>query len=961
MMGVMKRRKARGRAGTGPAGTIGRERCAIAAQRHYIETLNDLFTALFRAGEGATPVIRQPQRPVREEIFALFFPDELVRLYADKSKSNLTWFFNNDPRNKSVRRSLAGLLAQAPRTVVAETHRKCHEALWPTPGWGLFDEAALREVLFSAKVGDALNSRWHILEGSNGRPALLETYCQADISAALARIILTLAVGEDASDAALAEIWRTDAGDSCEFMRRDGSPEGEMRYCRMLDLQGRRERAYAGFERIAKQLDRPARTRDEAAMYCRLGEMLFTGEGCLRDEQAALRYDRLACLEAYPRAYYQLGRHATGTAAREAMERAMELGYGPAIRELGTAWYNGSARLACVRNAENARRCFQAGLTLPGEDGAYCAYMLGQIYEGLGDRSAAVSAYRVAQENGSAEAGEKLARLDWVLEPGERERGAADGTLRYCLMNELTGCNRLFFDGLEGRWSVTVCGQGAEGLPHGVKAGDGDPVRALRELAQGVYWGGAPQFPELVIALLSEDRRRNLYQAVALLGELQRLALSLGERAWDLVDQVRLYVLAEREYGALLLDAAFGGMKELYFKVRLCDPAQDAADRLFAAAPLFLPRLRGAEDAPVRLKLIGCGEAAMAVLRRAIALPMPEGALSIDVYGDDAEAMERRFRQLCPGLFAADASLRGELPRFHPCALEEDLLRQLDEAGEESLGNGNYYVLAGEDDGENLRLGALLRTGLLRREGGCDQLPFIAVSVRNPMAGWLAESLAAGPEAPSPHWYNRCELFPFGSLSMYAPHALRQEALERRAEQVHMLFIGLPNTRDARHAAMGSYYRRQASRETARLTALSLVYRAHLAGVNLPGWRLYGTPDEEARLGDAYTRWLKEPEHLQAALRDEHARRCRALLVQGWAPATVEQVSAGARRGNPGHVLYPAKLHPFICPWEALESGELLKQVRQAVRAWFPEKSVPDPRRDEEASVRDTGRLLDGA
>ena len=402
---------------------------------------------------------------MREEIFALFFPGELVRLYEDKSKSNLTWFFNSDPRNKSVRRSLAALLGQSPRAVIVETHQKCHEALWPTPGWGLFDEASLREVLFAAKVGDALESRWHILEGSGGKSGLLELYCQADISAALARVILTLAVGEDASDEMLGEIWRMDAGDSCEFMRRDETPEGVMRYCRMLDLQGRRERAFAGFERVAKQLDRPAKTRDEAAMYCRLGEMLFTGEGCLRDEQAALAYDRLACLDDYPRAYYQLGRHATGTAAREAMERAAELNYGPAIRELGTAWYSGSARLACLRNAENARRCFQSGLTLPGEDGAYCAYMLGQIYESLGDRSAAVSAYRVAQENGSTEAGEKLARLDWALKPGEPERGAMDSALRYCLMNDLTGCNRLFFDGLEGRWSVTICGQSAGAAP----------------------------------------------------------------------------------------------------------------------------------------------------------------------------------------------------------------------------------------------------------------------------------------------------------------------------------------------------------------------------------------------------------------------------------------------------------------------------------------------------------------
>ena len=76
---------------------------------------------------------------------------------------------------------------------------------------------------------------------------------------------------------------------------------------------------------------------------------------------------------------------------------------------------------------------------------------------------------------------------------------------------------------------------------------------------------------------------------------------------------------------------------------------------------------------------------------------------------------------------------------------------------------------------------------------------------------------------------------------------------------------------------------------------------------------------------------------------------------------TQEQVAAYVRRGNPGHLLYPARLNPLICPWEALEGGELLRQLRDAVRARFPEKSVPDPRRTEEASVKDTERLLDGA
>ncbi len=108
----------------------------------------------------------------------------------------------------------------------------------------------------------------------------------------------------------------------------------------------------------------------------------------------------------------------------------------------------------------------------------------------------------------------------------------------------------------------------------------------------------------------------------------------------------------------------------------------------------------------------------------------------------------------------------------------------------------------------------------------------------------------------------------------------------------------------------------------------------------------------------AYTRWLEEGDHLKAAMRDEHTRRNRVLLALGWASASAEDVSAWVRRGNPGHILYPAKLDPFICPWEALEDGALLSRVRDIVHSRFPEKSLPDPRRDEEASLRDTERMV---
>ena len=457
----------------------------------HIETLNDLFAALFRPGEGEGPVIREPRRPLREDLFALFFPDALVSQYADKSKSNLTWFFNHDPRNKSVRRSLAALLQSNAQAMADETHRKCHEALWPRPGHAVFDGAALRQVLSGVRLPPALDGRLRITRpADDGQPSRLDVFFNADEAGALARMLLTLAVAGDVPVETVGAIWRSEGGD-CEFLGGDATLAGSIRYCRMLDLRGRHERAFQGYERVARQLDRPAQTMDESALYCRMGEMLFTGEGCPRDEKAALRYDELGLLDENPRSYYQLGRHASGTPARQAMERAVELGCAPAIRELGDAWYAGSARLAALRNLESARRCFQRGLGMPGADGAYCAFMLGQIYEAQGERASAVNAYRVAQESGSAEAAERLARLDWMLESAPNEAAPKDrrtppGGTGYCLMNACTGRNRVFLEGLAGKWDVTVCGEGP--VPAGkAHVSAFPPDRALRDLAQGVF------------------------------------------------------------------------------------------------------------------------------------------------------------------------------------------------------------------------------------------------------------------------------------------------------------------------------------------------------------------------------------------------------------------------------------------------------------------------------------------
>ena len=947
------------------------------AARYRIETLNDLFYALFKAGDGEEPVVRGRQKMVREETFRLLFPDELCGQYLERSKSNLTWFFNDDRRNKAVKRALIALMEKDLRACVDSVHQKCRELLWPQGQHAAFEPGPLREVLASVRLRGSLNAKLRIVPiDENARGTRLDAFLEADASAALARMVLTLAVASDASEELIARLWSADPQAAYEFLRRDESLEGQIRYSRMLDLEGRRAEAFEGFERVARKLNRPAQSVDESRMYGRMGEMLFTGDGHFRDEEAARRYFALGCLEENPRSYYLLAAHTRGPEALEALEKAAELGCAPALRELGNAYFGGSERLGCVQDKSRARECFQKGMAIADEDGAYCAYMLGRVYEEEGAREDAVSAYRIARENGSAEAAERLTGLDWALpaEPDEAAR-AEDGPLSYCLMNGFEGACRTFFEGLHGPWDVTVCDPARAAAPQGARLREEAPEEVLSEMLPSLYPAGGEEYPRLAAAFLSDDMRRNLRETLAALGHLRSYAAALREDAWRMADAIDLYVLAEHDGAAAMLDAALAGLGALSFRVRLCDPTGDAADELFARAPLFLPCVAAPEDGRVRMNLIGCGDAALAVLRRALALPMPEEAdLSVCVWGEGSERMAERFAEACPGVETAPPTVRRLRPAFYETAYEggvSAILRRIrrSQGGgvtgedalapeEERLGRGNYYVVATDDDEVNIRLALLLRRELLKLSPGFDTLPFIAVYVRDSAAGWLAGSLAAGPNAVKTSRFGQYDLFPFGMLSMYGRDRLESDLIERRARRAHLLYAGQSGDEAARRAAMASYYRRQYDRDSSRATAAALIYRAFQAGIALPSWRLYGLPAQEERLGVAYTEYLRDPEHLAEAVRREHERWNDMMLSLGWEAAAPLQTAAYVQRGNPGHQLYLGRMHPFICSWQALQDGGLVREVRRAVQERFPEREVRDPREADEAAVRFTEALL---
>lgn len=911
-----------------------------------IYNLNDLFYALFHAEEKQTAVIAGfPGKLNREDYFQMFFPEELCRPYLEKTKANLTWFFNNDVKNKAIKNTLRSMLKNGTQPVVAAVHQKCKTVLYPQGQHPAFDRGRLWQVLDMVVISANLNARLRIKKQAanpEGEQYALPAFFEADPSAALARMILTLALLPPKAEAdtglvpLLGRLWQIGQRDEQE--PDCGDIPGRVRYGNMLYLSGNHEKAFAVYESIANFLGRPAQTQEESAMYCRMGQMLSSGDGHCQDKAAARGYLEKGCHDGNPESFYLLAKLCQGEKARALLEKAAELGSAPARRELGNAWYYGTRGEASLQKALEWFSRVDDGTSA---DFAYCAYMRGRILEELSDQKAAVQMYRMSAEAGNAEALRRLDEMSVFPEAAPDGRTQPDGgPQRYCWTNAMTGDNIHFAASLSESWQVV----------------SGPENGTLAALVGQLYSPEAGEFPELVIALLSADQDDNLLRAVDALKTLEIQARALGTRKRDMARKIMIYVEAEFEYASLMLDAAYASVRSVTIALRLCDPARDSADALFASAPLFLPCLRDPDAEKVHLVILGTSDTAMAVVQRAISMPLSEKhPVTISVIGENAGDMERAFQEKCPGVYSAAPGIRRSIPVFRECALgsgeitallreqKQSRMSQKKPAGNDIaslLERGNYFVIATDSDKRNIRLGTCLRTELLKLYPSFANLPFIAVHVHDGTIARLAANLSVQSKSRAYCWYTRYDLFCFGSSEQYTCRNLREDLIEKRSRAVHLLYAG---NSQPEYLAMESYYRRQYNRDSSRAAALYLGCCLYLAGIALPDWRLYGSP-EEAALAPRYRAWAGQQENAALAARLEHERWNCYMLASGWEQASVSQVETYVMRGNPSHQLYLGKLHPFLCPWEELASGGLLEQITQILRSRLPEATVTDPR-----------------
>lgn len=491
----------------------------------------------------------------------------------------------------------------------------------------------------------------------------------------------------------------------------------------------------------------------------------------------------------------------------------------------------------------------------------------------------------------------------------------------------------------------------------------------LYTLRQDLFWAAAQllreveqvnQLPQMLFAFFEADQEKNIRLATQLLirlsGRLEAVRQTLRNTPDSVFHQylsgIRVYVRVQNDSCANLLDPIQKMLYEkhgFYIPVNIINPYTHAAQWLFAHHPLFLPFLRESEsDRPLNLVVLGTGSHAIAVVREAMALPVARHPVVIHVVGADGKHAMRRFRQTCPALLSHSWLHSFVDVRFYDCPLDE--LPLYDPADTDELAavlcTGDYYVAATEDDRVNVELGIRLRESILARRGNsytCE--PLIAAQCTDSMYALLMDHLPISTGG-SDHWYSSYRIRKFGTGNVFSWYELEHGLIESRARRIHLSYCSTkPGDGDASYSGLLDYYLRYYNRSSSRSTAVSLSYRAFVAGICLEQ-ELYGIPQHEADLGKRYHCWLypkndaPDPWRLEQAAQAEQLRWCLQLVSNGWQTASAEQVHDYLAAGNPSHQLHIARLHPYLVPWEKLR--DTYDQVRHLWKS-RRKKELKDP------------------
>ena len=315
--------------------------------------------------------------------------------------------------------------------------------------------------------------------------------------------------------------------------------------------------------------------------------------------------------------------------------------------------------------------------------------------------------------------------------------------------------------------------------------------------------------------------------------------------------------------------------------------------------------------------------------------------IDITLLGKNAEILENRFRQECPGVYCNNPKISCIRPQFinsnitdtdfpsciygskHDCVLENE--KQSEDSSEVALVNAllkaNYFIVDFADDLENIRFAAELRTWLLRSRGTFDRVPFIAVKCSDEQNSYLASHLTLSGQASGKSYFNKYDLFPIGiSAHTYSyRNMVDNPVLIDFALRIHKSYYG-----DDDRAAENDFYSYSYNADSSLSTTIGLCYRFFAAGVafrdkeNYQNLGFFNTPNIESKFEEMYKGKLEDLSSL------EQSRWNGFMLSRGWESANSSQVQAYKEQSTGfAHKHTLAKKHPFIREWEDLNDPDL--------------------------------------
>jgi hypothetical protein len=588
-----------------------------------------------------------------------------------------------------------------------------------------------------------------------------------------------------------------------------------------------------------------------------------------------------------------------------------------------------------------------------------CLYLRGRISRNQGNESEAQKDFKAAARKGNERAKKELVRKERNTERNAFPSFSNQPKVKCCYANSLTGNNyQIVTTFPNDEWALFAPMKTAL-----------NGIRFVRNVDEFIEVQNIGKFefcrPKIVFLFMSEDKNKNLNECLELLDKLFNAVLDMNDRQkWELIDNTYIYVSANYETASMLIDANMSQMgKDIYFKVHIADENRDSVHKLLCDAPLFLPALNGSKlENFTKVVLFGSSEINYSFIKESIASAYlgENHPIDITLLGENADTLERRFQQECPGVFDF-LGITCIRPKFIKCSIKEtdfprlilgqsiinssseNPIRRKDMNNDiaETLKYGNYFIVDYADDLENIRFAMELRTWLLRSRDSFDRAPFIGVKVSNKQNSYLTSHLTLTGQAAGNSYYNKYDLFPFGisAQTYHYENIIEDPVLNRIALLIHKFYY-LDNDLDkndeskliealkkCQRSAENDFYSYSYNADSSISTAIGLCYRFFTAGCVLSGKEKYlnygALKNQELliRFENQMNNKLKE-----MLAKNEQSRWNSFMLIRGWLPADANLVKAYEEQSSGfAHKHTLAKLHPFIKEWDDLDDPELEK------------------------------------